>query len=295
MLKLLTGAILLTMTPAAAISGLAVAGALCCSEARPWRAARRTFAFVFPFALLAACIGLVILGFHLDRYYPQLRFPSPFLIGAAAGAVMGLLLAGLTRLVMRRRRFVRFTTAALLLGGLIVFLWPLWPMLYWGTLHVLRGKLFSGPVVTGGALDQPSLQKGFFLFCYSSVIVGLCLLVVRWLVDRTQRRVRIAYRILACLLALLPLFLLTVTFCQLLRYIFMMGFTMARVEGVMFALIAYAVVFAFTAWTSSDGWPRGWQRSSRPGLCPQCDYDLRGTPGYCPECGWRSSEEQIVP
>jgi hypothetical protein len=27
------------------------------------------------------------------------------------------------------------------------------------------------------------------------------------------------------------------------------------------------------------------RRRRRPGLCPQCGYDLRATPGQCPECG----------
>ena len=30
---------------------------------------------------------------------------------------------------------------------------------------------------------------------------------------------------------------------------------------------------------------RAWRRRPRPGRCPQCDYDLRGSPGRCPECG----------
>ena len=248
--------------------------------------------FVFPFVLLGACVGIVYPGFALEIYFgDKLPFPG-FVPGAIIGTMLGVLLAGITRLVINRKgRFGPIGTAVWSLVGLIVFMWAFSPISHRVIWFVFGGKLFTArPIVTGGALDQSSLHKGFFLFCLFSVITGLYLLVIRSIADLKQRRVRNVYRVLAVVCFLPAICMLTATSYDLLRYLSVMGYTPKRVQGVVFSLLSYAFVAGFIIWSSCE-WRPWWLRSKRSGICPQCDYDLRGTPGYCPECGWRAAEQ----
>jgi len=188
------------------------------------------------------------------------------------------------------RRLGAAETAVLMLVGLGVFMWGFAPISWRVVYFVFGGGMLSArPIVTGGALDQPSLHKGFFLCCLFMVVTGLYLLVVSYLADRERREVRLVYRALAVLCLLPTLCALTATFYDLLRYIGAMGHTPSRDQGVVFALGVYVVVFVFVALSGCRGWP-WWPRPRREGLCPACGYDLRGTPGNCPECGWRKPE-----
>lgn len=54
--------------------------------------------------------------------------------------------------------------------------------------------------------------------------------------------------------------------------------------------IVVVMVFANTVWYWRD-----WRKQPRPGFCPNCGYDLRGTPGRCPECGRAASETVANP
>jgi hypothetical protein len=64
-----------------------------------------------------------------------------------------------------------------------------------------------------------------------------------------------------------PLSVLTITFYDVIRYIHAMGFTRARIEGLVFGVSGYAAVFAFIAWASGmlRLWPRKlrWTRDAR--------------------------------
>lgn len=262
---------------------------------RRGRVGAEVFGFVFPFALLGSCVGTVYPGLALLMYFGDGLLVPGTVLGAVVGAVFGAVLAGVTRFVMKRvRRLGPAGTAVVLLAGLIVFVWYFKPISYRVVFFVFSGKVFSArPIVTGGALDQPSLQKGFFIFCLFTVITGLYMVVVRCLADRERRRVRVVYRAVALLCLMPALCVLTATFYDVLRYYFTMGYTPRRVQGIVFVLMSYVVLFVFVMWSASR-WRPWWLRPVRKGICPDCKYDLRGTPGHCPECGWGSVGEQGV-
>ena len=154
-------------------------------------------------------------------------------------------------------------TAALFVFGFAIMAWVFagTEAFYRPVTFLFSGKVFADrPIVTGGALDQPSLHKGFFLFCFFSVIGGLLVVAVRWLGDRRRKAVRRLLCVLSLLTFLQPLSVLTITFYDLLRYMHAMGFTPARIAGLVFGLAGYAAVFAFVIWASEllPLWPKHW-------------------------------------
>lgn len=118
---------------------------------------------------------------------------------------------------------------------------------------LLTGRAFvDRPIVTGGALDQFSLQKELFLLGYSLVVLCPFLVLVRWLGRSLPTLPR---RILAgvSLIALLhPFSVLTIFFWDVSRYAGHMGVTTMRLTGLAVAVAAYASLAAFAAWLAGS-------------------------------------------
>jgi hypothetical protein len=113
------------------------------------------------------------------------------------------------------------------------------------------GFLFTGsafadrPIVTGGALDQPSLHKVLFILCYSLVVLCPFLALVRWINGPSSRLVRSIFAWLSLVLLVHPLSILTVFTYDVSRYIIVMGFTPKRLLGLALAVVAYLVILRF--------------------------------------------------
>jgi hypothetical protein len=84
-------------------------------------------------------------------------------------------------------------TAAVFAVGLVAVVWLFTDAeIRWGPIVFLfSGRVFAQRgIVTGGALDQPSLTKGYFIFCIYSLIFGMLVFAVRWIGDRSRQSVR---------------------------------------------------------------------------------------------------------
>lgn len=189
----------------------------------------------------------------------------------------------------------RLSTMITAVAAAIVLAAPPWILHHSGdagfgpVLFVFSGRAFaSRPLVIGGALDQFTLHKEWFLFCYSLVVLCPCLAVVRWITIRSQRMVRRTFVILLLVMLLHPVSILTIFTYDVSRYIFHMGVTRQRLYGLAAALLAALALALFAAWLSGHSMQtiRRWCRTRR-GLCPECGYDLRASTGRCPECGAR--------
>jgi len=123
--------------------------------------------------------------------------------------------------------------------------------------------LFSGrllvdrPLIVGGALDQPSLHKEWFVLCYSLVIIAPCLAGVRWLTRGHRRPLQVVWAIASSILLLHPVSILTIFCYDVSRYILAMGVTPRRLVGVGLSCVTYIVlgVFAAWLWRCSIRWP----------------------------------------
>jgi len=118
-------------------------------------------------------------------------------------------------------------------------------------LGVFSGRLFASgfnPVHVGGALDQPSLTKWFFLFMYFTAWFLPYVAVARWMSNRNTRLGYWAFAVPSFALWLLLLSLLTIPSYWLIQYVLAMGFTSTRVLGLFCSLFAYVFMFAFLCW-----------------------------------------------
>lgn len=118
-------------------------------------------------------------------------------------------------------------------------------------LYVVSGRLFVSQfdrVHVGGALDQPSLTKWFFLFAAFATVVLPYVVAARWAGDRSTRWGYWAFAAPTIALCLLLLSVLTLPAWWLLQYIHAMGFTPMRVSGLVFALCGYVSVLGFLWW-----------------------------------------------
>lgn len=115
---------------------------------------------------------------------------------------------------------------------------------------LFTGKAFAAdrPIITGGALDQPSLHKEFFIFCYSLVVLCPFLLVVRRLKRHCSRALQIFFLGTSLITLIYPLSILTIFTWDVARYIGRMGFTPERLTGIVVALAASCMLVLFALW-----------------------------------------------
>ena len=132
---------------------------------------------------------------------------------------------------------------------------PVWVLHHSGDAGFrLVGFLFTGqafadrPIVTGGALDQGSLQKELFILSYSVVVLCPFLALVRWLRLSGPRSLQVFF-LGASLIALIhPFSILTLFTWDVVRYAWRMGFTPMRMVGITIAFAAYGALAVFAAW-----------------------------------------------
>lgn len=123
-------------------------------------------------------------------------------------------------------------------------------------LYVVSGQLFASSfdrAHVGGALDQPSLTKWFFLFTMFSSLLLPYVALARWLSDRSARLGYWAFALPTLALGLLLLGILTIPFYWTLQYIGAMGFTPRRLYGVLYGLSGYLLILSVFGWAV---WPQ---------------------------------------
>jgi hypothetical protein len=128
-------------------------------------------------------------------------------------------------------------------------------------LYVVSGGLFASEFSRshiGGALDQPSLNKWFFLFLLFSANVLPYAAAVRWMSRRKTRFGFWAFTIPTAALCLMLLSVLTVPYWWVIQYIGAMGWTAKRFWGLVYGLGGYVAVILFFAWSV-------WPGRNRPG------------------------------
>jgi formate hydrogenlyase subunit 3/multisubunit Na+/H+ antiporter MnhD subunit len=117
-------------------------------------------------------------------------------------------------------------------------------------------------LVTGGALDQFSLHKEWLILVVSLAVICPCIALVRWINRDRRTAVRRWFAAASSLLLVHPLSILTVTTCDIFRYLMHMGFTPLRVSGLAFALLTYLILAWFMCWICGL---KSWRRNGSAG------------------------------
>jgi len=165
---------------------------------------------------------------------------------------------------------IRFKLWIMLLLCVVGLSLPLWWLLRSGdagfapVVFLFTGRAFADrPIVTGGALDQFSLHKEFFILCYSLVVLCPFLALVRWLSRSAPRPLRVIV-VSTCLITLAhPFSVLTIFSWDVARYVCRMGVTPMRLVGLVVALVAYGAMALFAVWLVGI-------RMKRPNQAMQC-------------------------
>ncbi len=149
------------------------------------------------------------------------------------------------------RKMNPLSTALFLAMALV----PLGAFAYGPFLHVVSGRLFTAafdPAHTGGALDQPSLNKWFFLAVFFSAMTLPHAAAARWMANRQSRWGYWMFVIPTTALCLFLLGILTLPCFWLIQYIGAMGWTVTRAFGLLWGLAGFATLLAFLCWAV---WP----------------------------------------
>ena len=149
-------------------------------------------------------------------------------------------------------KYKRWITAIASMAGLTV---PLWLLYHSGDAGLAPVTfLFSGSafderaILAGGALDQFSLHKELFIFCFSLVVLCPFIAFVRWINGHSPRNVRLIFAILSLIILVHPLSILTIFTYDVSRYVFHMGVTPMRLMGIALAIISYMTMSLFAVW-----------------------------------------------
>jgi len=147
---------------------------------------------------------------------------------------------------------------------------PLWLLYRSGDAGVapvaflFTGRAFADrPIVTGGALDQFSLHKEFFILCYSLVVLCPFLALVHWLSRSVPRLIRVIVVSASLITLAHPFSVLTIFLWDVARYVSRMGVTPMRLVGLAVALVAYGAMAIFAAWLVGIRMKRPNQASQR--------------------------------
>ena len=163
--------------------------------------------------------------------------------------------------------FSHFTS---IIASVAALLFPVWLLGKSGDAGFAPVRfLFSGaafaerPLVTGGALDQFSLHKEWFILVFSLVVICPCITLVRRINRNRPAAERCLLAAASLLLLVHPLSILTVITDDIFRYLLHMGFTLLRVSGLALALLTYLILALFACWISGL---KSWRRiaSARP-------------------------------
>lgn len=121
----------------------------------------------------------------------------------------------------------------------------------WSIPHaMLTGKIFdpSRALIIGGALDQPSLHKEFFLFAYSTVVVGLPLAFLRIVHRGGAPCLRRGVSLASLALLFHPASILALFTYDLWKYTYRMGTTSPRLWGLLVASLCWVALSGFALW-----------------------------------------------
>lgn len=149
-------------------------------------------------------------------------------------------------------RFMRAIAMPVCIAGMTL---PLGLLAYAGdagfgpVVAALSGYAFRGrPLLIGGALDQPSLHKEAFIFCFSVVVLCPFIVLVRLASSYCPRVGRFIFAIASLVILLHPLSILTIFTYDVVRYVHRMGWTEMRLTGLVLAAVAYLVIALLAAW-----------------------------------------------
>lgn len=135
------------------------------------------------------------------------------------------------------------------LGFLVVVLSSLFFYFVPYFLGLVSGTLFFQPfrssAVKGWALDQSTVQSGFWRFSLLAGMMAAGVAVAGWLSDRSSRRGFWAFALPVISAFIVALSYLTCNVYMLFMCVWTMGFTLLRICGLAYGLGCYLVVLAF--------------------------------------------------
>lgn len=116
--------------------------------------------------------------------------------------------------------------------------------------YLLSGRVFDTKraLVTGGAMDQPSLQKEWVVLIFWLMIITSCLAFAKRLNRDNTRRWQNITNTISTLILCQPLCILTIFTYDVSRYLIVMGYTPMRVLGIVMALGALSFIAGFLYW-----------------------------------------------
>lgn len=106
------------------------------------------------------------------------------------------------------------------------------------------------PIVTGGALDQPSLHKELFVLGFSILVLCPSVAFVRWITGPSPRIIRRLFATVSLIMLVHPLSILTIFTWDVSRYVYRMGVTPMRLAGLAASLTGYVTLAVFAVWVA---------------------------------------------
>ena len=117
-----------------------------------------------------------------------------------------------------------------------------------GGVFVCMGKIFTEPfdiINAGFSLDQPTIGKWLFWFTFMTVSALPYSLFIRWLSDRTKASAYIVYAVFSVVLGIFLLCILSFPFLMLVQYVYSMGTTLRRIQGLFYAVAGGILIVGF--------------------------------------------------